>query len=41
MISNPKSLIDDFIKVAKLSGMSISKKDIFHQHLPAPHKSLY
>ncbi len=38
MISNPKSLIDDYIQVVKLSGLSISKNDIIHQHLPAPHK---
>ncbi len=38
MISNPKSLLDDYIHVAKLSGMSISKKDIIHQQLLAPHK---
>ena len=38
MISNPKSLIDDYIHERQLSGMSISKKEINHQYLPAPHK---
>lgn len=37
MIANPQALIEDFIHVAKLAGLTIGKADLTHNNLPAPH----
>lgn len=34
---NPEDIVDDFIRVANLAGVSISKRDIVVEKLPAPH----
>lgn len=35
---DPETLVDDFVQVAVLSGMSIAKEDIETEVFPAPHR---
>ena len=39
MITNPEQLITDFIEIARISGIEISKTDIEHEVLTTPHRS--